>query len=418
MKAIVGVIVGIIVAVAGTSIVRVDRHEAPLAIPQPIRQLEEAAARESTTESLTRLATAYLREAQLGQDSRFHVKAERICDLLLEMEGVTPSVLALKALSQAGQHRFQGAVDSARRAIDLNPNLPAAYGALADGLIELGQYDEAVDAVQRMLDLKPTGAAYARAAYLRSLHGDQAGGLVLMKLAVEASSPMGDRQWMLAHLANDQLAAGQTGAARRSYQEILSQEPEQPLALAGLGKIAAARSDYATAVRYLERVLAQGPDPDVHLALADVLTVQGRTNEAERHYEAAERLERAELRGPGNPEHRHLALLLADRGVHLEEAVRLARLDAARRDDIYSADTLAWTLFRSGRVTEAAAAADRALRLGTNDPLLLFHAGMIAAARDDAQEASLWLSQALERPAVLGPRRVREARAANGVRGV
>jgi tetratricopeptide (TPR) repeat protein len=321
-------------------------------------------------------------------------------------------VLALKALSLAGQHRFREAVASARQAIVLNPDLPAAYGALADGLIELGQYDQAIDAVQRMLDLKPTSAAYARAAYLRALHGDQAGGLALMKLAVEASAPKGDRLWMLLHLANDQLAAGETTAALRSYAEVLSQQPEQLLALAGMAKIAAAAGDYESAVRYLERVLAQGADPDAHVSLGDVRTVMGRPAEAQAHYEAAERLERAELQGPGEPEYRHLAILLADRGTRLDEAVEIARLDAAHREDIYTADTLAWTLFRSGRVTEASVVAQRAMRLGTKDPVLLFHAGLIAAAAGDRENASAWLREALRRHASLGPLRAAEARAA------
>jgi tetratricopeptide (TPR) repeat protein len=410
MKVLFSCLVGLAV-VAVTMVAPVDDQPTPVAAPQHLRQLEQRIAQQPTSENLTHLATAYLREAQRGGDVRYHAQAEEICDRVLEREGPTPNVLALKALSLAGQHRFREAIASARQAIALNPDWPAAYGALADGLIELGRYEQAVDAVQRMLDLKPTGAAYARAAHLRTLHGDQAGGLALMKLAVDASAPKGDRPWMLIHLANDQLAAGETRAALLSYEEILLQQPEQPLALAGVAKIAAARGDYETAVQYLERVLAQRPDPDAHVALGDALTVVGRAADAQTHYQEAERLERAELSGPGEPEYRHLAILLADRGTGLDEAVEIARLDAAGRDDIYTADTLAWTLFRSGRVTEASVVARRAMRLGTKDPVLLFHAGLIAAAAGHRENASTWLREALRRPASLGPLRTAEARA-------
>lgn len=407
MRELVGTIVGLLIGVAGIRLLHPPQQSAPvLAAPPYIEQLEEAVQREAHPKNLIHLAVAYLREAQQTRNVRFHARAEQTCNRLLAMDSPTAEVLALEALSQAGQHRFREAIASAQRAIELNPDSPAAYGALADASIELGEYEQAATAVQRMLDLKPSGAAYARAAYLRSLHGDQAGGLALMKLAVEASSPRGDRQWMLVHLAHDQLAAGRANAARRSYEEILSQDPEHAFALTGLARIAGAQGDYAGAVTLLERALEHTPDPDAHAALGDVLAAWGKPQEAQRHYQAAERLERAELRGPGAPEHRHLALLLADLGTELEEAVRLARLDAARRDDIYTADTLAWALFRSGRVAEASAVTQRALRLGTKDPILLYHAGMIAAASNDGRGAARLLEEALRRPALLGPVRV------------
>ena len=47
------------------------------------------------------------------------------------------------------------------------------------------------------------------------------------------------------------------------------------------------------------------------------------------------------------------------------------------RQDIYTWDTLAWVLYKNGQMQAAVAAMKKALALNTNDPLLLFHAGMI-----------------------------------------
>jgi Tfp pilus assembly protein PilF len=56
---------------------------------------------------------------------------------------------------------------------------------------------------------------------------------------------------------------------------------------------------------------------------------------------------------------------------------------------VYGFDLLAWALHRTGEPARAGKAMQRALALGTRDPLLHFHAGMIArAAGRDAQAAA------------------------------
>jgi tetratricopeptide (TPR) repeat protein len=57
---------------------------------------------------------------------------------------------------------------------------------------------------------------------------------------------------------------------------------------------------------------------------------------------------------------------------------------------------LAWTLYRRGDFEGAAEASREALRLGTKNALMHFHAGMIAAARGEREEAIELLEDALE----------------------
>ena len=59
------------------------------------------------------------------------------------------------------------------------------------------------------------------------------------------------------------------------------------------------------------------------------------------------------------------------------------------------ADVYAWALYRAGRFDEARTKSDEALRLGTIEPILYFHAGMIAAKQGDAERAKTHLSKAL-----------------------
>jgi len=65
------------------------------------------------------------------------------------------------------------------------------------------------------------------------------------------------------------------------------------------------------------------------------------------------------------------------------------------RKDVYSYDTLAWALYKNGRTQEASAAMQQAMKLGTPDALLYYHAGMIAAGLGQRQTAQAWLTKAL-----------------------
>src|SRR5262249_49450360 len=74
---------------------------------------------------------------------------------------------------------------------------------------------------------------------------------------------------------------------------------------------------------------------------------------------------------------RQIAMFHADHGTQLADG-RASALQAFEvRRDIYGADAVAWTAFRAGDIDGARAAMREALRLGTRDPRLFFHAGMI-----------------------------------------
>jgi tetratricopeptide (TPR) repeat protein len=93
---------------------------------------------------------------------------------------------------------------------------------------------------------------------------------------------------------------------------------------------------------------------------------------------------------------RELALFYADQGIKLPEALEFARKEFEVRHDIYTWDTLAWVLYKNGRLQDASAAMDKALAFHTSDPLLLFHAGMISHALAHDSEAEDFLSRALK----------------------
>ena len=76
-----------------------------------------------------------------------------------------------------------------------------------------------------------------------------------------------------------------------------------------------------------------------------------------------------------------LALFLAEHDRKLPEAVKIAEAVAAARHDIFTDDALAWAYYKTGRLDDAFAASERALRTGTRDERILAHAAAIRAAR-------------------------------------
>ena len=91
---------------------------------------------------------------------------------------------------------------------------------------------------------------------------------------------------------------------------------------------------------------------------------------------------------------RAVVLSRADRGVATAAAVREAESEFTTRRDVYGADALGWALLADGRAREAVRYADQSLRLGTQDPRLLAHAGLVHAAVGDTARARELLTAA------------------------
>ena len=93
--------------------------------------------------------------------------------------------------------------------------------------VELGRYDAAEDALQRMVALKPNLSSYARISCFRELHGDLAGAVQVMRLAASAGG--GDTAenliYVEALIGNLSFARGRTAEAERAFRLALSRYP-------------------------------------------------------------------------------------------------------------------------------------------------------------------------------------------------
>jgi len=146
------------------------------------------------------------------------------------------------------------------------------------------------------------------------------------------------------------------------------------------------------------------PDLATLVALGDLHRKAGQEFLAKTQYDQVERMD-----GVG-PVSRDLMLYYCDHDRKLPRALELAERDLQDRRDVYAYDALAWALYRNGRAVEAEAAAVQALRLGTLDAALLFHAGIIHDALGHREVARDYLSRALAANPHFSPRGAEEAR--------
>src|ERR1700740_3786276 len=102
-----------------------------------------------------------------------------------------------------GKQKFPAAREEAQKLNQRMPDDVRVYGFLPGANIELGNYKEAEDAAQLMLDLRPGNLpGLTRAAYLRELFGDLDGSPELMHVAYQSTPPSAaeDRAWILSHI--------------------------------------------------------------------------------------------------------------------------------------------------------------------------------------------------------------------------
>ncbi len=357
------------------------------------------------TRSQNALADIYLRRVrETGNEDYLPLalQAARASLASVAAEQNTGGLGAL-ALAEFANHDFAAARDHAEQLMTLHPQKSTPFAILGDACLELGEYERALAAFQKMEQLSENDASTeTRLARLAVLQGEtesarrhfSAALALLRALQTPPREPIAWCDWQLGDLA---FGAGDYPTAERHYREGLAGAPEDFRILASLGRLAAARSDLAGAISYLEQAVRIAPAVDSMAALGDLYQLEGRTADATARYELVAQLGEHSSKVHGTPFNRALANFQANHDLNAEGAFALAKAEyAAGRHDIYGADALAWTALKANRLGEAQVAMREALKLGTRDARLFYHAGMIARAAGQRTDAARYLRQALD----------------------
>src|SRR5262245_43701550 len=353
-----------------------------------IRRLQEQVRGGKNQETaIERLGWAFVNKARESFDSGFYKLAEQCALALDHRQPHCPEALLLRGHVLHNLHQFTEAEAVARELISKR-ELPFDFGLLSDALMEQGKLEEAFDACQRMIDLRPDLHSYARGAHLRWLRGDLSGAEKLMRRAADAASPQGAESaaWVYTRLAGYQFQAGGT-EAEQSCAAALELRPNYPPALLLRGRLLLAAGRNEQACECLRRAAGLNPLPEYHWALAEALRAATRVDEA--------RKVESDLATHGaSVDPRTFALYLATHGRSAELAVRLAREELDSRMDVFTHDALAWALVSAGRLDDAQTEMNLALAQGTQDARLFLHAATIAHKNGRLEDAGRFIARA------------------------
>ena len=360
-----------------------------------ISQVEAQLQRSPDAESYALLGQGLLQQVRETGDVTLYARADQAFSEALKRDPKLVDGLVGRGILALAMHDFNRALDWAEQAWGLNSFRAQTLGVKVDGLVELGRYDEAVATLQQMVDLRPDVASYTRISYLRELHGEVEGAIEAMRMATSMVVP-GTEQWLWStvQLGNLYGNNGRLAEAEQSYRQALQLRADYPYALAGLARVQAAQGDFASAIAGLDQLVKRLPLPEFVVTLGELYEVSGQPKLAQQQYDLVRTMQKLNAASGMNVD-LELATFEVNHGDDPATALAQAQAAYAERPTVFAADTLAWAYYRTGDLSHAQHYSNAALRLNTQDALIHFHAGMIAAAQGDTTTAQRYLGQAL-----------------------
>ena len=358
--------------------------------------------------SYNRLAAAYAQKARETGDISYFELAEKSLQQSLKLESVTenaaPAYTQLATVDLA-LHRFRDAGENAVKAIELDPRDLSAVPYAGDAQLEQGNYDQSQHFYDQLADPKD-GKPHVGLAFLATSHG---AGLAWIKGDIDRATTDLDQAITLAqdlHLPAENLAwtqfmrgeqfflLGDLTKAESDETASLASFPRYHRALAAMAQVRAAQSRYPEAIALYKQAIAIIPLPLYIAALGDLYTATGDSVNAEKQYQFVEFIGKLSVINQ-QVFNRELATFYADHDRNLAQALALAQKELEVRHDVYTSDALAWALLKNRQPQQAHEAITQALRMGTRDAIMEYHAGMIEAALGHRAEATTHLQQAL-----------------------
>ncbi|WP_231915310.1 lipopolysaccharide assembly protein LapB [Lewinella sp. 4G2] len=223
------------------------------------------------------LAQIFVNEARVtGEHGHYYPAALKMVNEALDLNRGKDTNLEFLALStkagvQLSQHEFKEALQTANRAIEINPHNAQIYGALVDVNVELGRYDEAVAAADKMVKIRPDLRSYSRVSYLREIHGDVVGAKEAMISAVKAGAPGYESSaWARLTLGELYQRYGDEEAAKKQFEIILRERPNYPFAIAALGQLELDKGNYPEAEMLVQEAADIIPEVGYYIQLAEI----------------------------------------------------------------------------------------------------------------------------------------------------
>jgi pentatricopeptide repeat protein len=241
--------------------------------------------------------------------------------------------LSHKASVQMSLHRFEDAKKTSMQAIAINPHNAYIYGCLTDALVELGQYEKAVEVCDKMVSIRPDLRSYARVSYLREIHKDLKGATEAMEMAVEAGFPgTEETEWARLQLGQLYEKNGKLKEASLQYQRSLMERENYPFALAALAGVERKQGKLKEAEKHLNEACAIIPEVGFYRDLAVLYEQTGRKEEAQKLIPEIEKMYQEDM-DAGHLVQLELASFYLEQAKNPTKALEYAQQEYAVRPD-------------------------------------------------------------------------------------
>jgi tetratricopeptide (TPR) repeat protein len=373
----------------------------------------ETEVRESPSDpkGYTDLGAAYLTRFNETENPSFYPKAQGAFRTASSLEPNDFAAVAGLAQLELSRHQFRRGLALALNARRISPSTSRTDGLITDAQVELGRYGAAARTLQRYVNRRPELGSYSRISYYRELHGDMRGAVEAMELAASAAGEDSKDSvyavTLLGKLRSDQ---GDYAAAENAYRHVLTRKPGYPDAALGLAAIEAGRGNVEDSLELYREVQRAVPAPDHAILLGDAEQAAGNPEAARSAYRAAGAAF-ARLEGEGANTATERTVFEADHG-DTARAVALGRRAWSYTPSVRAADAYSWALSSAGRDREALRFSHLAMRLGSLDPVFVYHAGMVSRRAGDEPRARELLGSLLARDPWFSPLHSSQARAA------
>jgi tetratricopeptide (TPR) repeat protein len=344
------------------------------------------------------LAVAYVQRVRETADPSYYVQAEAVLQKSFQ---ITPDNLEgqkARLMILLGRDEFTQALSLAKALNKKTPDDVLLYGFIADAAIELGDYRDAEEAAQWMLDMRPGNVpGLLRGAALRRLYGDAHGATDFFTQAYQQLGPTQTEElaWTLTEMADLQLSIGDIDGADKLIHSAMQRFPGYYAALEVSAQVYAARQNYSEAVDLLRQRNQKFPTVASRYALAEALERAGQATEAASEYADFVAMARPLINNNDNANEELISYYLA-RGHDPVEALRIAELEITKRHDVNTLDAYAWALCGNGRYVQAQNQIAVALVVGVREARMFYHAGIIAAKLHDDAVATRYLKESVE----------------------
>jgi len=344
------------------------------------------------------LAVAFVRRARETGDNSYFEKAQAAIANSLQIEPKNFEGEQAQVELLLAEHKYRSALDQARALNQRMPDAVLVWGYMAEAEAALGDYQQAEEAAQWMMNLRPGNLpAYLTGADLRQDWGDIDGAEEYFSKALQQTPPFESEEtaWIYTRMARLLRQSGRSDAAEALLQKALATFPDYHLSIEELAEIRLGQHLYPQSVELMEKRNQKFPSPSSQLLAARAYEGAGMPADAAKMYAEFESGARAQvsLSDDANSE---LISYYADHAHQPEEALRIAHLEIRNRHDVWALDDYAWALYANGQYAEADQQIEKALAFGTRDALLFYHAGAIEAALGKRAEASQYLQASLD----------------------